>query len=148
VRYTPFVFSCFVLIDLMTFFFSFAKQHSSETRYLIAVVFDLQQRSQVWVREEQKLKEIIARQFVHLLCQSISHDSCVIQKTTRLLLDYLRIARVFLTKSANPLTLHYQDKHTLMIYLWRKVVCLSWVQIFQTVQCLLLLLRFRWWWYH
>jgi len=54
----------------------------------------------------------------------------------------------FPTKSANPLTLHYQDKNTLMIYLWRKVVCLSWVQIFQTVQCLLLLLRFRWWWYH
>jgi hypothetical protein len=58
--------------------------------------------------EEQKLKEIIARQFVHLLCQSISHDSCVIQKTTRLLLDYLRIVRVFRPKV--QILLHFTTK--------------------------------------
>ncbi len=49
-----------------------------------------------------------SKALVHLLCQSISHDSCVIQKTTQVLLEN---CGSFPTKSANTLTLHYQDKH-------------------------------------
>jgi hypothetical protein len=120
VRYTTPLFSV-VLIDLMTFFFSFAKQLSSETRllhcfqlfwlilwhssssllqssflrkpgtYFIAVVFLIYNKwaSCEWVVGGTKAERNHSKALtcVHLLCQSISHDSCVIQKTTQTLLE-------------------------------------------------------------
>jgi hypothetical protein len=133
---------CFQLFwfHLMTFFFSFAKQLSSETRYFIAVVFDLQQRShQLWVGGT-KAERNHSKALVNLLCQSISHDSCVIQKTTQTLLEN---CLSFLTKSANTLTLHYQDKHIGDLSMKEGSLFVMF-KIFQTVQCLLL----HFCWYH